>query len=65
VDVESDIEQDDSIGDPNSPAQWDVSAAPNVPGVIRPTRQSKRQAEKVLMTVDAIKTGRNMGVEKK
>ena len=63
--VESDIEQDNSIEDLASPDQQDVSAAPNVPRLIRPTRESKRQAEKVLMTVNAIETRRNKGVKKK
>jgi len=65
ADVESDIEQDNSIEDPVCPEQWDVSAAPNVPGLIRPTQNSKRQAEKVLMTVNAIEMRRNTGVKKK
>jgi len=42
-----------------------VSAAPNVPGLIRPTQKSQRQGEKVLMTVNAIETKRNKGVKKK
>jgi len=64
-DVESDIEQDNSVEDPECPEQQDVSATPNVPGLIRPTRKSKRQAEKVLMTVSAIETRRNKGVKTK
>jgi len=40
-DVESDIEPDNSIEDPQCPEQRDVSASPNVPGMIRPTRKSK------------------------
>jgi len=62
-DVESDIEQDNSIEDPACPEQRDVSAAPNVPGVIRPTLNLMRQAEKVLMTVNAIESRRNMRVK--
>jgi len=65
VDVESDMEQDNSIEDPESPEQRDVSAAPNVPGLIRPQRKSKRHAEKVLVTVNAIEMRRNKGVKKK
>jgi len=65
ADIESDIEQDNSIEDPECPEQRDVSAASNVPGLIRPTRKSKRQAEHVLMTVNAIETRRNQGVKKK
>jgi len=64
-DVDSDIEQDNSIEDLECPEQRDVSATPNVPGLIRPTRKSERQAEKVLMTVNAIETRRNKGVKKK
>ena len=57
--VEYDTEQDNRIGDPECPEQRDVSAATNVPGLIRPIRKSKREAEKVLMTVNAIEMRRN------
>jgi len=63
ADNESDIEQDNSIVDPECPEQRDVSAAPNVPRLIRPTRKSKRQAQKVLMMVNAIKKRTNKGVK--
>jgi len=63
--VESDIEQDNSIEDPECPEQRNLSATPNVPGLIRPTRKSQRQADNVLMTVNAIKTRRNKGLKKK
>jgi len=63
VDVEHVIAQDNSIEDPQCPVQWEVSAGQNVPGLIRLTRKSKRQAEKVLMTVNAIETRRNKGVK--
>jgi len=65
VDVESVIEQDNWIEDPECPEQCDVSADPNVPRLIRPTEKSRRQAEKVLMTVNAIETRRNSGVKTK
>jgi hypothetical protein len=65
ADVESDMEQDNTIEDPESPEQRDVSAAPNVPGLIRPTRKSKRHAETVLVTVNTIEIRRNKGVKKK
>ena len=42
-----------------------MSAAPNVPRLIQPTWKAKRQAEKELMTVNAIQTRRNNGVKKK
>jgi len=64
ADVESDIDQDNSIEDPECAEVRDASAEPNVPGLIRPTRKSKWQAEKVLMTINAIKTRRNQGVKK-
>jgi hypothetical protein len=44
ADVESDMDQDNGIEDPESPEQQDVSAMPNVPGLIRPIRKSKRHA---------------------
>jgi len=64
ADVESDIEHDDGIEDLESPEQWDASATPNVPGLIRPTRKSKTQAEKMLVTVNAVETRRNTGLQK-
>jgi len=42
----------------------DVITAPNVPGLIRPTRESKGKAEMVLMTVNAIEMKRKNGVKK-
>jgi len=65
ADIESDIEQDNSIEDPECPERRDVSAAPNVPRLIRPTRKSKRQAEEVLMTFNTIETRKNKGVKRK
>jgi len=62
---ESDIEHNNGIEDPECPKQQDVSAAPNVPGLVRPTPKSKRQAEKVLVTVNAVETRRNKGGKKK
>jgi hypothetical protein len=46
-DDESDIEHNNAIEDQECPEQQDVSAPPNVPGLVRPTPKSKRQAEKV------------------
>jgi len=63
--VESDNEQDTGIEDAKFPEQRDVSASPNVPGLIRPTRKSQRQAEKMLMTINAIETRRNKWAKKK
>jgi len=64
ADDESDIEHNNGIKDPQCPEQQDVSAAPNVPGLVRPTRKSKRQAEKVLVTVNTVETRRNKGGKK-
>ena len=64
ADVESGIAQDNGIEDPECPEQRDVSAPPNVPGLIRPTWKSQRPAGKVL-TVNAFETRRNQGVKKK
>jgi len=64
VTVESDIEQDNSIEDSECPEQRNVSATPNSPCMIGPTRKSTRQAENVLRTVNAIETRRNKGVKK-
>jgi len=56
--------QDNSIKDPECPEQRDVSAEPNIPGLMWPTRKSKSQAETVLMTLNAIEMRRNQGVKK-
>jgi len=65
VDDESDIEQNNGIEDPECPEQQDVSTTPNVPGLVRPTWKSKRQAEKLLVMVNAAETRRNKGGKKK
>jgi len=65
ADVECDIEQGNSIRDPECPELRDASATPHLPGLIRPTWKSKRQYELVFMTVNAIETRRNMGVKEK
>jgi len=65
ADDESDIEHNNGIQDPECSEQQDVSATPNVPGLVRPTRKSKRQAEKVLVTVNAVETRRNKAGKKK
>jgi len=65
ADIESTIEQDNSIEDPECPEQRAVSAAPNDPGLIRPTRKANRPAGMVWMMVNAIETRRNKGVKKK
>jgi len=56
ADDESDMEPKTCIEHPECPEQQDVSAAPNVLGLVRPTWNSKRQAEKVLVMVNAVET---------
>jgi len=65
ADDDSDIEHNNCIEDPECPEQQDVSAAPNVPGLVRLTQKSKRQAEMVLITVNAAETRRNTGGKEK
>jgi len=65
ADDETHLEHNKGIKDPECPEQQDVSAGPNVPGLVRPTRKLKRNANKALVTVDAVETRRNHGVKKK
>jgi len=65
ADDESDLEQDNVIEDPETPAQRDVSARPNVPGLIQPLQRSKKKAEKVFVMVSVTETKRNKGNKKK
>jgi hypothetical protein len=65
ADDDCDIEYNNCIEEPECPEQQDVCASPTAPGLVRPTRKSKRQAEKVLLTVNAVETRRNKGGKKK
>jgi len=65
ADVESDIEQGNGVKDLECPEQRNVSAAPNVPRLIRPTWKSKGHGEEMFVMVNAIETRRNKGVKKK
>jgi len=65
ADNESDIEQNNGIEDLECPEQQNVSAAPNVPGLVQPTRKSERRAEIVLVMVNANKTRKNKGLKRK
>jgi hypothetical protein len=62
--VESGKVQGNAIKDLRWSDKRNVSAAPNVPGFIWPTRKSNRQAEKALVMVNAIVTRRNSEVNK-
>jgi len=65
ADDESDLGPKNGIEDLECPEQQDVSAAPNVPGLVRPTWKSKRQAEKLLVMANAVETRRNKGGKNK
>jgi hypothetical protein len=56
--------QDNVIDDPETPALRDVSGMPNIPGLIRPLRMSEKKAEKLIQTVSAMETSRNLGNKK-
>jgi len=61
----SDIEQNNGIEDPGCAEHQESGAAPIVPGLVRTTRKSKRQAEQLLVTVNAAETRRDKGGKKK
>jgi hypothetical protein len=54
ADTESDIEINHGIVDPECPGQQDVSATPNVPTLVQAMQKSMKQAEKMLVMVNAI-----------
>ena len=58
---DSDIEHHNCMEDPQCTEQQEVSAAPNVLRVVRPTRKLKRQPETLLVRVNAAETLRNKG----
>jgi hypothetical protein len=64
ADIESDIQQDNSIEDLQCPEQQNVSTVPNFPRLIRPTGKFKIQTVMVLVTVNAMETRTNKGVKK-
>jgi hypothetical protein len=53
-DDESHIEHNNGIEDPECPEQQNESTTPYVPGLVRPTPKSKRQAEMLFVTVNAV-----------
>jgi len=61
----SDVHPDNAIKASERPEYWVVSAAPNVPGLIRPTPRSIKKVEHWLMTVSTLKPRRNKGNKKK
>jgi len=54
ADIESDIKLDNVIEAPESPEHRDMSAAPNVAGMIRPTQRLKKPVGYVLMTINTM-----------
>jgi len=65
ADIESDMELNNCIENPECPARRDVSVAANVPGLRRPTYSSMKKAEQGLRTVTAMETSRSKGNKKK
>jgi hypothetical protein len=65
ADNDSDTERNNCLEDPKFPERQDLSATPNVPGLVRQTLKAKRGVEKVFMTVNAAETWRNKGGKKK
>jgi hypothetical protein len=65
ADDKSDIVQYNYIEDSECQEQQDVSATPNMPELVGPTRKSKRHSDKVLLTVNAVETQRTTGGKKK
>jgi len=65
ADNESDTELDKGSEVSDTLQVRNVSAAPNVPGLIRPIPQSKKKVEKASVTVNIMETRRNKGIKKK
>jgi hypothetical protein len=65
ADNKSDTELDNGSEVSETLAVRNVSADPNVPGLIRPVRQSKKKVEKAFVTVNIMETRRNKGIKKK
>ena len=64
ADNESDMELDNGSEVSATLEERNVSAAPNVPGLIRPIWQSNRKVEKALVTVNIMEMRRNKGIKK-
>jgi len=65
ADNESDTELDNGSEVAETLEVRNVSAAPNVPGLIQPIRQSKKTVEKTLVTVNIMEMRRNKWMKKK
>jgi len=68
-DWEADNESDIELGNGSEVSETlevrNVSAAHDVPGLIRPVRQSKKKGDKALVTVNIMETRRNQGIQTK
>jgi hypothetical protein len=65
ADNELDMELDNGSENSKPPELRNASAALNVPGLIRPIRQSKKMVDKELLTVNIMDTRWNKGITKK
>jgi hypothetical protein len=63
-DIESDKGPDNSNEDPGGTKQRNLSVAPNVPGLVRPTLWSRRQAKIILVMVNVVQMKRNKRFKK-
>jgi len=57
--VEFDIGLDNGIENPECPEQWDLSAVPNFPELIKPIRRLMKTTGKGLLTFSAMASRRN------
>jgi hypothetical protein len=64
-DDESDIEHNNAIEYPEWLEQPGETAASNEPRLVQPTRKEKRQAQQLLLTVNAVEMLRNKGGKNK
>jgi hypothetical protein len=64
ADNESDTDLDNGSEDSETLEVRNVSAAPNVPGLIRPIRRSKKNVEQALLMVNIMETRRNKRIKK-
>jgi len=64
ADNESDTDLDNGSEDSETPEQRNVSAEPNVPGLIRPIQRSTEKVEMALMTFNIMEMSRNKGIKK-
>jgi hypothetical protein len=64
-DNEYDMKLDNGSKDSETPEQQNVRATPNVAGLIRPIRRTKKMVETLLIIVNSMETRRNYGIKKK